>query len=101
MAIGPVQLIVLGFSHPEFHEEIIAELERLHDEDTVRVIEALPVHKDADGAIEVQHLSNLTKDQAIDTGSTLGALIGLRIEGEGAVIPPRRSFCSAGARDRS
>jgi hypothetical protein len=29
MAIGPVQLIVLGFSHPEFHGEIVAELERL------------------------------------------------------------------------
>ena len=23
MAIGPVQLIVLGFSHPEFHGEIV------------------------------------------------------------------------------
>ena len=23
MAIGPVQLIVLGFEHPEFHGEII------------------------------------------------------------------------------
>jgi hypothetical protein len=30
MAIGPVQLIVLGFSHPNFHGEIIEELERLH-----------------------------------------------------------------------
>ena len=27
MAIGPVQLIVLGFQHPEFHGEIIAELD--------------------------------------------------------------------------
>lgn len=26
MAIGPVQLIVLGFSHPNFHGEVIAEL---------------------------------------------------------------------------
>jgi hypothetical protein len=24
MAIGPVQLIVLGFSHPDFHGEVIA-----------------------------------------------------------------------------
>jgi hypothetical protein len=29
LAIGPAQLIVLGFKHPEFHGEIIAELERL------------------------------------------------------------------------
>ena len=82
MAIGPVQLIVLGFTHPEFHGEIIAELERLKESDTVRVIDALAVHKDAAGEIEVAHLSNLSKEEAIEFGSKVGALIGLGIEGE-------------------
>ena len=82
MAIGPVQLIVLGFEHPEFHGEIIAELERLRNSDTVRVIDALAVHKDAVGEIEVMHLSNLSKDEAIELGTEIGALIGLAIEGE-------------------
>ena len=82
MAIGPVQLIVLGFSEPDFHGEITTELERLHDADTVSVIDALAVHKDADGEIEVVHLSNLSKDEAIELGSKVGALIGLGIEGE-------------------
>src|SRR5881409_2958948 len=82
MAIGPVQLIVLGFEHPEFHGEIIAELERLKESDTVRVIDALAVHKDADGEIEIAHLSNLSKDEAIELGSKVGALVGLGIEGE-------------------
>src|SRR3954470_196188 len=82
MAIGPVQLIVLGFSEPEFHGEIIAELERLRESDTVRVIDALAVHKDAAGEVEVMHLSNLSKDEAIELGSKVGALIGLGIEGE-------------------
>src|SRR5215211_4646469 len=82
MAIGPVQLIVLGFNHPDFHGEIIAELERLRASDTVRVIDALAVHKDADGEIEVAHLSNLTKDEAVELGTKVGALIGLGIEGE-------------------
>src|SRR4051794_35123389 len=82
MAIGPIQLIVLGFSHPEFHGEIIREVERLRESDTVRVIDALAVHKDADGEIEVAHLSNLTKDEAIELGTKIGALIGLGIEGE-------------------
>ena len=86
MAIGPVQLIVIGFNHPDFHGEIIAELERLHDEDTVRVIDALAVHKDADGEIEVVHLSNLSKDEAIELGSKVGALIGLGIEGEEGAV---------------
>jgi uncharacterized membrane protein len=82
MAIGPVQLIVLGFDHPEFHGEIIEELERLRESDTIRVIDALAVHKDANGELEVQHLSNLTRDEAIELGSKVGALIGLGIEGE-------------------
>ena len=53
MAIGPVQLIVLGFNHPNFHGEVIAELERLRASDTVRVIDSLAVYKDADGELEV------------------------------------------------
>jgi uncharacterized membrane protein len=82
MAIGPVQLIVLGFDHPEFHGEIIAELDRLKDSDTVRVIDALAVYKDAEGELEVEHLSNLTEEEAIEVGSTVAALLGLDIEGE-------------------
>jgi uncharacterized membrane protein len=82
MAIGPVQLIVLGFDHPQFQGEIIEELEKLKESDTINVIDALAVHKDADGEIEVEHLSNLTRDEAIELGSKVGALIGLGIEGE-------------------
>ena len=82
MAIGPVQLIVLGFTHPDFHGEIIEELERLRASDTVRVIDALAVHKDAEGAIEIAHLSNLTTDEAIELGSKIGALLGLGVDGE-------------------
>ena len=97
MAIGPVQLIVLGFEHPEFHGEIIAELERLKESDTVRVIDALAVHKDADGEIEVAHLSNLTKDEAIELGSKVGALVGLGIEGEEGMYAGAEAGAEAGA----
>jgi len=97
MSIGPVQLIVLGFQHPEFHGEIIAELERLRESDTVRVIDALAVHKDADGEIEVAHLSNLSKDDAIELGSKVGALIGLGIEGEEGALAGAAAGAEAGA----
>ena len=46
------------------------------------MIDALAVHKNADGEIEVAHLSNLTLDEASELGSKIGALIGLGIEGE-------------------
>jgi len=82
MAIGPVQLVVLGFNHPDFHGEIIEELERLREADAVRVIDSLVVYKDAAGELEVEHLSNLSTEEAIELGSKVGALIGLGIEGE-------------------
>src|SRR5579859_2972688 len=85
MAIGPVQLIVLGFSRPDFHGEIIAELERLRESDMVRVIDSLAVYKDADGEVEVEHLSNLSEREAIEYGTKIGALIALGIEGEDGV----------------
>ena len=86
MAIGPVQLIALGFTHPNFHGEIIAELERLRESDTVRVIDSLAVYKAADGEIEIEHLSNLSEDEAIELGSKIGALIGLGVEGEEGMV---------------
>ena len=82
MAIGPLQLIVLGFDHPHFHGEVIAELERLRESDTVRVIDSIAVYKDADGELEIEHLSNLTEQEANELGSKIGALIGLGVEGE-------------------
>ena len=97
MAIGPVQLIVLGFSHPEFHGEIAAELERLKESDTVRVIDALAVHKDTDGEMEVQHLSNLSNEEAIEFGSKVGALVGLGIEGEEGMVVGAEAGAEAGA----
>jgi len=48
----------------------------------VRVIDALAVYKDPDGELEVEHLSNLTQEEAIEFGTKIGALIGLGIAGE-------------------
>jgi hypothetical protein len=72
MAIGPVQLIVLGFPDPDFHGEIIDELERLRESDTVRVIDALAVYKDPDGEIAAMHLSNLRDDEATEPAVSSG-----------------------------
>ncbi len=82
MSIGPVQLVVLGFTHPHFHGEVIEALEQLRSSDTVRVIDALAVYKDAEGNLEAEHLSNLTEEEAIEVGSKIGALIGLGFAGE-------------------
>lgn len=97
MTIGPVQLIVLGFPEPNFHGQIIAELERLRESDTVNVVDALAVHKDAGGEIEVMHLSNLSDEEAVELGTKVGALIGLGIEGETGFEAGARAGAEAAA----
>ena len=97
MAIGPVQLLVLGFKHPDFHGEILEEIEKLRESDTVRVIDSLAVYKDAQGEIEVMHLSNLSREEAIEFGSKVAALIGLGIEGEEGMALGAELGAAAGA----
>jgi uncharacterized membrane protein len=82
MAIGPVQLLVLGFKHPDFQGEIRSELDRLRDNDLVRVIDALGVRKDPAGEVEVLHESQLSADQQQAFGALIGGLIGLGAAGQ-------------------
>jgi uncharacterized membrane protein len=82
MAIGPVQLLVLGFNHPDFQGEIRKELQLLRDNDLVRVIDVLAVEKDADGDVTTLHESQLSDDEAAEFGAVVGALVGLGAAGQ-------------------
>lgn len=87
MTIGPVQLLVLGFDHPDFKGEILAEFDRLKESDVVRVIDGIAVRKDRDGEVSVIKRSDLSKEEAAEFGAVVGALIGLGAAGgEGAVV---------------
>jgi len=81
MAMGPVQVLVVGFGEDaEFKGEALAELKRLRDADIVRVVDLLFVHKDADGS--VQKLEIADEDELTKLGAVAGALIGLGAGGE-------------------
>jgi uncharacterized membrane protein len=82
MAIGPVQLIVLGFASPDFKGEILEEFERLRELDTIRVIDSLAVYKDASGDVAVLKMSNLTTEENVELGAKIGALIGIGMSGD-------------------
>jgi uncharacterized membrane protein len=76
-AIGPVQLLVVGFERPDFKGEVLAHLQRLREHDLVRVIDILLVYKDADGELETRQISDLSEREAQDLGAIAGALVGL------------------------
>jgi uncharacterized membrane protein len=82
MAIGPVQMLVVGFDGPEFKGEILEELKRLKEADIVRVIDLLVIYKDEEGKVETLHSSDLDQDEAMEFGAVAGALIGLGAAGE-------------------
>jgi uncharacterized membrane protein len=82
MAIGPIQLIVLGFANPDFKGEGLEELQKLRESDTIRVVDALAVVKDADGEVLAVEWSNLTSEEEVEMGAKIGALIGLGVAGE-------------------
>ncbi|HZL63877.1 MAG TPA: DUF6325 family protein [Thermoleophilia bacterium] len=85
MALGPVQLLTVGFIEPNFTGAALKELQRLKDHDIVRLVDVLLVAKDDDGnvtQIEVADLPELEK-----YGAVAGALVGLGAAGEeGAVV---------------
>ena len=82
MAIGPVQMLIVGFDGPEFKGEILEELTRLKDADIIRLIDLVVVKKDDEGNIETLHTSDLDEDSALEFGAVAGALIGLGMAGD-------------------
>jgi uncharacterized membrane protein len=76
-AMGPVQLLVVGFEQPDFKGEVLAHLQRLREHDLVRVIDILLVYKDSDGEVETRQISDLSEREAQDLGAIAAALIGL------------------------
>jgi uncharacterized membrane protein len=85
MTIGPVQLLVLGFDHPNFQGEILAELQRLRDDDMVRVIDALAVYKAVGGEVTALKETQLSGEEMAEFGAVVGALIGIGA-GVGAAV---------------
>jgi uncharacterized membrane protein len=82
MSFGPVQILVIGFDNIEMKGGIRAELERLRENDVVRLIDLMVVRKDDAGNIERIQQSDLSQEELEDFGAIVGALIGVGADGE-------------------
>jgi uncharacterized membrane protein len=81
MALGPVQVLVLGYGpDAEFTGEALDELKKLREHDIVRVIDLLFVAKDENGDIAKVELSDA--EELTELGAVAGALIGFGAAGE-------------------
>ena len=101
MTVGPVQMLVLGFEDSsKLQGQIMAEMQRLKEQDIVRLIDAIAVKKDENGEVEVLHQSDLSQDEAMRVRRHRRSAHRPRCRGRGG----RRSRCRSrrrGARRRA
>jgi uncharacterized membrane protein len=85
MEMGPLQLLVAGFTDPKLDGSILGTLSDASDAGLIRVVDFLGVYKDEDGNVAAAEVSELSEEEAMTYGAWVGALIGLGADGsEGA-----------------
>jgi uncharacterized membrane protein len=81
MALGPVQLLVVGFGeNAKFDGRALDELHRLSDQDIVHLIDLLVVSKDENGKVSQVEIAD--RPELEQYGALAGALVGLGAAGE-------------------
>ena len=81
MAMGPVQILVVGYGEgANFTGAALDELKRLREQDIVRVIDLLFVMKNDDGSVDKIEISDA--GELTELGAIAGALMGFGAAGE-------------------
>ena len=74
MSIGPVEYIAIAFPGNKFSGQIIPALQELVDNGTIKILDLVIIHKDADGNVDAVELNDAVAEEA-------AALAVLGIEG--------------------
>jgi len=80
--LGPVQMLVVGFTHLEPDGTILEELKRLNEADIVRLIDLMAVRKDSNGDVIALQATDLNQDESMMFGAIVGALVGFGAGGD-------------------
>ncbi len=75
MTLGPLEYVVIGFEGNRFTGQILSELRAAKEKGIIRVIDALLIRKDANGAITALELSDLSGQEAEAFGPIAGELL--------------------------
>jgi uncharacterized membrane protein len=95
--IGPVQMLVVAFDHPEFKGDVLAELRRLRERGDIRLVDLFVARKTEEGQIEALKTSDLTPEEAAQFGAIVGGLIGYGAGGEEGMKAGAEAGALAGA----
>jgi uncharacterized membrane protein len=95
MAIGPLELIVIGCPGKRFSSEVLPELSAIHEQGLIQVVDLLFVRKAADGTITALEVRDLNEEEQAAFGSIKGHLTGAITPEDivklGGTIPPDTS----------
>jgi len=73
-AAAPVELLLVEFPHSEFKGEIVAELVRLSQAGTIKVLDMLAIRKNEDGSVEWLEAADAADELADLVGEPSGLL---------------------------
>ena len=82
--LGPVEMMVIEFDGYRFKGEILPELERLKENDVIRLIDLLVLRKDRSGALMVLTATDLGMKEMLEFGAKIGSLMAPGMEGDEA-----------------
>jgi len=82
MEIGPLQLLVVGFSDPKLDGSVLGTLTAASDAGHIKIVDLLGVYKDEAGNVVSAEASELSLDEAMVYGAWVGALLGFGAGGE-------------------
>jgi hypothetical protein len=95
MSLGPIEVVVFGFPENRFTGEILPELERLVQSDTISIVDGVFVTKDADGATDFVEFDSLDDDEFAALSGVLERVEGLvsdeDVDDLTASLPPNSS----------
>jgi uncharacterized membrane protein len=75
--IGPLQLLAVAFSQPDFQGKIQDELDKLRESKLIRIVDGMAVQKTETGKLIVMQASDLTSEENRRYGAVIGGLIGI------------------------
>jgi uncharacterized membrane protein len=76
MAIGPVQLLVIGFEGNQLTHGLTQQLQKVRENNNIRLIDLLMVRKDAKGALTEFRTTDLSSEETERLGIVARELIG-------------------------
>ena len=65
MALGPIEVLVVGFPGNQFNGDILPELERLVESNTISIVDGLFIRRGADGDVQFVEFEEEGVDEAV------------------------------------